>query len=489
MYRYVNAACLIATILSPVAAAAQSGTQSGAPSVSTAGLSGVSSAEPVPDARQAEKAAKIAAKIEAKRKKELVAKYGDGPYPEQIDAYVSAKPEPLRGLYKALYVGGERNAVLNFERLGLAAFEAGFYKDASWAFDQSLQRIESVYADNPQAASARSIFHNESNKDFKGEPYERAMAYYYRGLLYLRDGDYGNARASFKNAEYQDTLSDSETFQSDFAIMNYLIGWTQRCEGQTSSANESFALAAKGEAGLVAPPEADNVLFLAELGNGPIKSRDGSQAQKLLFQSGSDYPEKTATIVVGDGANANTVHLVKASSVTYQATTRGGRAIDGLMNGKANWKEGTDSAGNALMLAGSTSMLDNSGANMGMMGLGLAMSLFSKAMKTKADIRAWDGLPDLLMVGTAKAQTPGWTYTASYLNGDATVDANGKAMRADPKGCSIVWLRSRPAVYGEDIVGDDANIAMAQNKKKAVQEKNKAFRSALEAANTQSAAL
>jgi hypothetical protein len=30
---------------------------------------------------------------------------------------------------------------------------------------------------------------------FIGEPYERAMAYYYRGLLYWRDGEIDNARA------------------------------------------------------------------------------------------------------------------------------------------------------------------------------------------------------------------------------------------------------------------------------------------------------
>ena len=55
---------------------------------------------------------------------------------------------------------------------------------------EALDRIEAVYADNAKAEAARSKFTKENAKDFKGEPYERAMAYYYRGLAYLAEGDY-----------------------------------------------------------------------------------------------------------------------------------------------------------------------------------------------------------------------------------------------------------------------------------------------------------
>jgi tetratricopeptide (TPR) repeat protein len=423
------------------------------------------------------KAAKAAAKAEEKRQRELRAKYGLGPYPDEIAAYVDTKPEALRPYYRNLFTQGERNAVLNFKRLGLAAMQAEMYKEAEWAFDRALERIEAVYANNPQANAARSIFHNESNKDFKGEPYERAMAYYYRGLLYLRAGDFSNARASFKSAEYQDTLSDSETFEADFAVMNYLIGWTFMCEGQASSATEAFALATKANADLVAPAEGDNVLFVSELGNGPVKARDGAQAQKLLFQAGPSYEENAAYIEFMDGGGPRPLQLRQASSVTYQATTRGGRAIDGLMNGKAAWKDGTGAVGDALMNQGLANMGSDGG--MAMAGIGLALSLFSSAMKTKADIRAWDGLPDLIMVGTAKASKPDWNYKVTYRNGDAPLDLSGVATRADAKPCSIVWSRARPASLSADVIGEDPGVAAAVARKKGVAEKNKSFRAAL----------
>ncbi|WP_260928295.1 hypothetical protein [Novosphingobium sp. 9] len=428
---------------------------------------------PVADA----KAAKAAAKAEAKRQRDLVAKYGMGPYPDEITAYVNAKPEALRPLYRALYTGGERNAVLNFERLGLAAYQAGQFKDAGWAFDQALNRIETIYADNPQAATARSVFHNEANKDFKGEPYERAMAYYYRGLIYLQQGNYPDATVSFKNAEYQDTLSEEESFQSDFAVMNYLRGWSQKCAGDTTSARESFDLAMKAQKGLTAPAPGDNVLFVAELGNGPVKARDAAQAQKLVFQPGAAYDENAAAVTLVDGKKTSAVPLRLASSVQYQATTRGGRAIDGLMNGKANWKEGTDAVGTALAMQG---LMGNGGVYSQLAGS--MFKMFSGAMKTNADIRAWEGLPDLILVGSATAKSPSWKSEGKYLKDTAAVDGlkDSDTLRGGAKACSIVWMRSRPGVFGDDIVGEDAGVAAAQNRKKPVQVKNKAFRTTLE---------
>lgn len=465
MRRFITAASLIALATPTIAAPLQDAAPAAAAPTDPAA------------AKAAEKAARAAAKAEARRMAQLRAQYGDGPYPDQIAAYADARAEPLRPLYRALYTGGERNAVLNFQRLGLAAFEGGQYKDAAWAFDQALARIEAIYADNKQAATARSVFHNEANKDYKGEPYERAMAYYYRGLLYLRDGDYQNARIAFREAERMDTMSDAEEFQSDFAAMNYLQGWSLRCQGRATDAREYFDLAAKAQKGLSAPAEGDNVLFIGELGNGPIKARDGAQAQKLLFQAGADYPETLATVRYGPAGTPVTLPLIEASSVTYQATTRGGRAIDGLMNGKANWKEGTDSVGTALMTQGLTGGGD-AGGYMAMAGL--ALSLFSKAMRTNADIRAWDGLPDRIMVGTAKSASPDWTYSVAYAGEKGPVELKGTTMRADAKGCGIVWLRSRPVAYGEAIFGEDAGVAASQARKKPVVEKNKAFRAALE---------
>ncbi len=455
--------------------------------VSTAVMSSVAIAQSAPatdtDPKAAAAAAKAAQKEEQARLRAEQAKtrnlqrlYGLGPYPEETEAYVSSKPEALRPMYRALYTGGERNAVLNFQRLGLAAIQAGQWKDAEWAFDRALDRIEAVYANNPKAAAARSAFHNEANKDFKGEPYERAMAYYYRGLLYLRAEDYGNARASFKSAEYMDTLSDTETFQSDFAVMNYLTGWTQQCEGQTSSAKESFDIAAKTQPGLSAPAANANVLFVSEIGNGPLKGQDGASAQKLVFNAGAASPENGAMVRMMPTSKAapSDIRLAEASSLYYQSTTRGPRANDANLQGKANLREGTDAVGNGLMSAGLQS------GDMTTMGIGLAFSLFSKTVKTKADIRGWDGLPDKILVGAGRAPASGWDYQVKYMSGDQPVDMPGIDTRFMGKKCSLVWSRAHKAEYTETVYGEDAGVAASVKRQAPVQQKDKAFRASLE---------
>lgn len=115
--------------------------------------------------------------------------------PSDVQSFIASKPIPLQPFFKTLFEEGERNAVLNYDRLGLAALENKNFDIADKAFDMAITRIDAIYADNAAAEAARSKFHEEAVKDFKGESYERAMTYYYRGLLYLNSGEYDNARA------------------------------------------------------------------------------------------------------------------------------------------------------------------------------------------------------------------------------------------------------------------------------------------------------
>ncbi len=426
------------------------------------------------------KAAKAAATAEKKRLAELTRLYGAGPYPVEIDAYLANKPETLKPLYKTLFVGGERNAVLNYQRLGLAAMEQGHWQDAERAFDGALERIEAIYSDNKEAEAARSTFRKEANKDFKGEPYERSMAFYYRGLLYLRSGDYDNARASFKQAELQDTMSEEESFQSDFAAMNYLTGWTYHCQDSAASAAEAFANATKAQPLLIAPAADANMLMVAELGRGPVKARDGAQSQKLIFQTNDLYAEKEAKFSLPDG---NQVPSTLASSVNYQATTRGGRAIDGVMNGKASFKATTDAVSSvATDLAMSQMASGNFGSGtMGMAAAGMLFSMFSSAAKTDADIRAWDGLPDGIALATTKVGSANPVPTVSYWQGTTPVKENVQPMMAGTAGkCSVAWSRSQDvSALPADTPGEDTALAQSMARRKDKQARDKAFRDRL----------
>ena len=357
--------------------------------------------------------------------------------------------------------------------------ELGHWTDAERAFDAALLRIEAVYSRNKSAEAARSLWHKEANKDWKGEPYERAMAYYYRGLLYLRKGDYNNAHAAFKDAEFQDTVAETETFQSDFALMNYLVGWSAQCAGDSGTSD--FGEAIKAQPGLTAPAAGDNVLLIAELGHGPVKAKDGKLREKLVFRQAEGFPETGAifTLTPVKGVPARYDGHV-ASSVYYQATTRGGRAMDGIMNGKAEFKSTTGAIGSGTTQVGLTMMQnDVTGAGAYVAMAGALFSAFSSAVKTDADIRGWDSLPDGITLATGRAAgefKPSVTFTTA--NGSINIPPT-PVMQASVGKCAVVWVRSRSALVDAETPGDDARVRAAVAKKKEVQAKDKSFRIAL----------
>ncbi len=414
--------------------------------------------------------------------------------PEEVEAYVARRPDPLKPLARNLYTGGERNAVLNFNRIGLAAMEIGDYQTAEASFDAALVRIEAVFTKDNRAKAAKSIFGKESNKDWRGEPYERAMAYYYRGLLYLRAGDYGNARASFKSAEYQDSVSEYEEFQADFGVMNYLIGWATRCMGDDPRAE--FEYATKAQADLVEPPKDHNLLMIAELGAGPTKAREGGNKEKLVFRATEGFPEtmaffslppemqsaapsprgrRGAAAAVPAPAQGRALQGQTAASILYQATTRGGRPIDGILKGKANLKTGTTAVAGGL-LAGGAMVGGDTGAYMALGGL--ALGLLGGAMKAEADIRYWDQLPDLISIATARVPgDPDVDVSFSGPFGQLTLPPV-PMMQARAGKCSIAWTRSRSALRVDDAPGDDVGVRMAVARKDAA--RNVGFRAELE---------
>lgn len=429
------------------------------------------------------KAAAKAAKALEREKADLRRKYGEGPYPGELDAFLGNKPEPLKPLLTTLYLGGERNAVLNLDRVGLAAMEAGEWTLAEHAFDMALTRIEAVYAKNKAAEQAKSLFKKESRKDFKGEPYERAMTYYYRGLLYLRSGDFDNAHAAFSGALYQDSINlDGERGQ-DFASMNYLAGWASRCAGDGANAREQFDFATKTNPTLIAPAPQANTVLVAELGYGPTKVKGGAKGELLEFRSNTEADENVVEVRDLSGATKGAIVPVEAASLAYQATERDGRKMDGVLKQKAETKAAMEAAGNTMM---QNAMLQssnpyNQGGALGGALIGMGLSLFASAARVDADVRQWDSLPARIMIRADKIDVARFKPQAVFRK-------DGEARDLKPAGyflggndrCKIAWLRSRSALDRPVATpGEDAGVAKANAARKDVQLKDKAFRDSL----------
>jgi len=398
-----------------------------------------------------------------------------GIMPEGGTSWLSTKPEKLRPYFAALLRDAEYNAVGNFAKLGVAAMAEGEIAIAEWALDHSLDRIEAIYADDEVAKAARSKFTEESIKDFKGDPYERAMAYYYRGLLYLREGDFGNARASFASAEYQDTVSEAEEFQSDFGLMNYLAGWSARCLGNEALAGDAFAAAQRMDSTLVAPESSDKTLIVAEAGQGPVKQRRGRGMQMVGVYHSYGFTKPDAAPPVIEGTD---LALYRAGDISYQATTRGGRQFDAIMNGKVAYKNtmGTLADLSTVASIGSSLLSDQLGSLGGIGGMlgmfgGIAGNSLSDATKASADVRYWDSLPDAVFVGTANAKSiPKVRFSPAATERHRMVSEDGLK-------CNLVWVSDRDlSAVAAGLAGTPLEAPKWREKEDGAQARDDAFR-------------
>lgn len=345
----------------------------------------------------------------------------------------SAVPASLQPYYDTLLQEGEWGAVLNLQRLGLEAIDQGQLDVAARAFDAAIARIELIYANSDSAKKARSMWSSEGVKDFKGEPYERAMTYYYRGLLFMADGDYENARASFRSAEYQDTISNDETYAGDFGLMSLLAGWASTCAGDPGMASDLYQRAATQQPEGLKPPPADRTtLLLVESGMSPVKTAAGGYGEALKLQPG-DNPFVAAV--------ANDRELPVLGNLGWQASTLGGRQIDVILGGKASFRKGADTVGGIGIEAASyAGVASVTGA---LLVVGVATVLISAAAKARADTRHWDNLPDRIY-GDFLTASASDALAIAEKSGDGETYAIPKpVLDASAGRCRVLLYRTR----------------------------------------------
>ena len=373
------------------------------------------------------------------------------------DAYLQDKPRQLHPRYRPVATQGRQNRVLNLMEAGLAALDTGHLDLAKRSFDEVLNGIETVFADSKQAAKARSLWRAEQSKVFKGEPYERAMAYYYRGLLYMHDGDYENARACFKGGVLQDAFAEEKQNRCDFALLIFLQGWASQCLGDTALADEAYAEVKLLRPDFKTPTPGDNVLLLAETGRSPQKVVSGPGGAELRYRRGEGFAERRVRVAIGSDHH----DMYPMEDIYWQASTRGGRPVEKILKGQVVFKERHETLGTALTTIGmgtiaAGSERGNRDSDMQEIGaivaaVGIVNIATASAVHAQADTRYWDNLPDAVHVRTLhKERNELPCVNAQFLDGSASrlkwLDAD-TVIHFDPNGRhGLAWLRSRSAL-------------------------------------------
>ncbi len=342
----------------------------------------------------------------------------------------------------------ERDRVLLEYRLGVTALRMGNFDVAKAQFDAAILRIGGLISGPDDAAKrARGLFTAEREKTFIGEPYERVMAFYYRGILYWHDGQPDNARACFRSAQLIDSDAESDTYKSDYVLLDYLDGLASA--KLAADGSDALARAQKLTKNPLPPydPQA-NVLCFVEFGQGPRKYAAGENGEQLRFRA-EQSRIRSASLTIDNKEGDKTLFFLPWDNLSYQAVTRGGRLMDHVLGNKAVFKQGANTLGD-VALAGSAIAASNmyrdktrvvtdergrqrviretersEGSENTAIALGL-IGIFSKiasaATQTHADVRMWDNLPQYLSFGALRLPAGDHMALLQFY------DANGQAV-------------------------------------------------------------
>jgi tetratricopeptide (TPR) repeat protein len=343
--------------------------------------------------------------------------------------------------------GPPKDRMLWQYRTAAAAMRQGKFEVAKPLLDSALARLEGVYGKDAEARKSRGVFQRESRKTFIGEPYERAMAFFYRGVIYWRDGELDNARACFRSAEFEDSDAENKEYAGDWVLPDYLDGLaTAKLAGDGKEALERARKNAKN----INLPDFNlgaNVLFIIEYGPGPVKYGGGEYGEELRFRTRGS-PVVSARIKTG----AIDLPVAPCDDLNFQATTRGGRVMDHVLGNKAVFKKTTDTVGDAAIIAGSILAGTSSGQHnagdeigLGLVLAGIATKLISAAATPEADTRTWDNLPQF--ISFAQVKLPPGTNTV-------TIEFAGATGASDPKLTKTLTLNVPEAVTKVVFVSD-----------------------------------
>lgn len=315
----------------------------------------------------------------------------------------------------------DENFVLNNVRLGSSALVAYDLDEAERAFLRAYEVMNSVGV-NDGGRSIGAALVDEKIRIWKGEPFERAMANFYLGLVYSMRQDYGNARAAFQNALFKlrdygeaeggearraeatgseanggeatgDGDGDADAYrdaENNFALAYLMLGRTFQRLGRDDDARDAFARAVELRPYLEPLADFDrnarsNVLLVVDYGQGP---RKGSRFDGSIVAFGPTPAEvgpvpPPRVIVDGlpldlEGADRPLVDLLAlAQDRRWQSidTIRTFKSVvgTGLMAG--GWYEGTRRDGNSAV------------------ALGLILGGLAAKATSQADTRQWEMLP------------------------------------------------------------------------------------------------
>ena len=304
-------------------------------------------------------------------------------------------------------------------RVGLVALKQNQPNDAKALFEAAMPAAGQILQADASTRMAQSLFSPENVKGFHGEPYERAMGWFYRGLIYWMDGEPANARACFRTAQLMDALAEKHEHRADWVMLDYLDGFITAKLGKDGSAALQRA---REHAGAIPLPDynpAANTLLVLQTGFGPVKKSGGDVGEALVYDGGHSDVAQIRITVAGQ-----TVTAPIFDNLTVQASTRGSRAMDMVLARKATVKKVGDTIGDVGTVPGVVLVdyEDTRDAGLALLGVGLVGKFIGNSVEPRADTRTWNNLPQHLSFAALNLPVGEHPATVDFI------DATGAAL-------------------------------------------------------------
>ncbi len=363
---------------------------------------------------------------------------------DAVTLYYTGQYAPAAQELAPLINKPNKNFVLNNCRYGSCALAAGQLDNAQAAFLRAYRVMDSVNTNTGSRVLGAVVVY-EGVKVWKGQPFERAMAHYYLGLIFLIKGEYDNARAAFANSLFRlrkyanpnVKLPPGQQYarvDSNFVLGYFGLGVCYMKLGHPKLAAANFQRAEQLDPAIDAVVKkmyepGINALIFVDWGFGPRRRAAGWYGEQSVFTPTPWQAGPIPPVYAWDN-NKPISGIANSDMVDTLALAQDKRwlTMDTIREAKAIIGTG--------MMVGGAAAVDNGAYNNNgteaLIGLGVAGVGALLAASSQADTRYWEMLPRTVYVIPAKLPQGNSTVQVSAGGANSipfTVDMAGDKLR------------------------------------------------------------
>jgi tetratricopeptide (TPR) repeat protein len=370
---------------------------------------------------------------------------------QYIQGDYHAATNTLRPLAKVT----NENFVLNNVRLGSAALARHDLDEAETAFLAAYEVLNSV-GTNDGGRTAGAILVDEKLRIWRGEPYERAMANFYLGLIYYTRGDYANARGAFENSLFKlrdygqgkDAPSEDayQQVETNFALGYVMLAksWQRLNEPQKAEADFARARQLRPDLAVIADAQRNarsNVLLVVDFGYGPRKVTDFDGAIVGFGPTPAEAGPVPPPVVMVDGKVAVSAGILAPPIDTLVlAQDRRWQSLD-------TWRTVKSAVGTGLIVAGAYEGLRSDNRNNQLAGLAMVGAGLLLKATSQADTRQWEMLPRTTFIIPLEL-SPGTHEVVVDFAGTSGLRQTWRGIVAPERGEAVYYIRTQRWING-----------------------------------------